>query len=193
MAGNSETETKSVMKINVTNEQREAIRQFFGHFDWTLEEITDSDVPENNDVGNNNDNANTDTDREENSDPVTQHDDDDTQDGAVGHIPDDVCAHCFCNPCVTGNPQAWLGNGQNPHPRNSGIRKKIYKKKLMSDRNAFNCPQYLRKKARMLARDQIDDSVVTVSREIMPDCVLSVVRNLYPNPPSQPYMGHKWL
>jgi hypothetical protein len=41
---------------------------------------------------------------------------------------------------VTGNPQAWLGNGQNPHPRNSGIRKRIYRKfwKLMNDRNAMN-------------------------------------------------------
>jgi hypothetical protein len=27
----------------------------------------------------------------------------------------------------------------------------------------------------------------------MPDCVLSVVRGFYPNPPSQPCMGHKWL
>jgi hypothetical protein len=39
----------------------------------------------------------------------------------------------------------------------------------------------------------VDEYVVTVAREIMPDCVLSVVRGLYPNPPSQPYMGHKWL
>jgi hypothetical protein len=49
------------------------------------------------------------------------------------------------------------------------------------------------KKSWMLARDQVDEYVVTVAREIMPDCVLSVVRGLYPNPPSQPYMGHKWL
>jgi hypothetical protein len=42
----------------------------------------------------------------------------------------------------------------------------------------------------MLARDKVDEYVVTVAREIMPDCVLSVVRGLYPNPPSQPYMGH---
>jgi hypothetical protein len=25
----------------------------------------------------------------------------------VGQIPDNVCVHCFCDPCVTGNPQAW--------------------------------------------------------------------------------------
>ncbi|KAK3097458.1 hypothetical protein FSP39_009798 [Pinctada imbricata] len=27
-------------------------------------------------------------------------------------------------------------------------------------------------------------------REIMPECVLDVVRDLYPNPPGRPYMGH---
>ena len=64
----------------------------------------------------------------------------------------------------------------------------------MNDRNAFSCPHYIQKKSRMLARDQVDEYVImTVAREIMPDCVLSVVRGIYPNPPSQPCMGHKWL
>ena len=63
----------------------------------------------------------------------------------------------------------------------------------MNDRNAFNCPYYLRKKLRMLARDQVDEYVVTIARDIMPDCALCVVRGIYTNPPSQPYMGHIWL
>jgi hypothetical protein len=52
------------------------------------------------------------TEREGNNDPVSGSVDDDIQSGAVGQIPDNVCVHCFCDPCVTGNPQAWLGNGQ---------------------------------------------------------------------------------
>lgn len=167
----------------------------FGHYDWKLEELNDGNNTENNSSENNNQNTSNATEREGNNDPVSGSVDDDIQSGAVGQIPDNVCVHCFCDPCVTGNPQAWLGNGQNPHPRNSGIRKRIYKKfwKLMNDRNAFSCPHYIQKKSRMLARDEVDEYVVTVAREIMPDCVLSVVRGLYPNPPSQPYMGHKWL
>jgi len=193
MAENSEP--KSVLKINVTNEQRDVIRALFGHYDWKLEELNDGNNTENNSSENNNKNTSNATEREGNNDPVSGSVVDDIQSGAVGQIPDNVCVHCFCDPCVTGNPQAWLGNGQNPHPRNSGIRKRIYKKfwKLMNDRNAFSCPHYIQKKSRMLARDQVDEYVVTVAREIMPDCVLSVVRGLYPNPPSQPYMGHKWL
>ena len=29
-------------------------------------------------------------------------------------------------------------------------------------------------------------------REIMPECVLKFVRNLYPSPPQYTNMGHKW-
>ena len=189
-------EPKSMLKINVTNEQRDVIRARFGHYDWKLEESNDGNNTENNSSENNNQNTSNETERGGNNDPVSGSVDDDIQSGAVGQIPDNVCAHCFCGPCVTGNPQAWLGNGQNSHPRNSGIRKKIYKKfwKLMNDRNAFSCPHYIQKKSWMLARDQVDEYVImTVAREIIPDCVLSVVRGFYPNPPSQPGMGHKWL
>ena len=189
------SEQKSVLKINVTNEQRDVIRALFGHYDWKLEELNDGNNTEYNSVENNNQNTSNATEREGNNDTVSGSVDNDIQSGAVGQIPDNVCVHCFCDPCVTINPQAWLGNGQNPHPRNSEIRKRIYKKfwKLMNDRNAFSCPHYIQKKSRMLARVQVDEYVVTVAREIMPDCVLSVVRGLYPNPSPQPYMGHKWL
>jgi hypothetical protein len=37
MAENSEP--KSVLKINVTNEQRDVIRALFGHYDWKLDKI----------------------------------------------------------------------------------------------------------------------------------------------------------
>ena len=37
------------------------------------------------------------------------------------------CGFCHCAPCVTTYRQSWLGKGQAPSTRNSGIRKKLYK------------------------------------------------------------------
>ena len=53
----------------------------------------------------------------------------------------------------------------------------------------------------MFARTEDDNDVsgasysetaVHVLREIIPECVLNLVRGLYPNPPDTPYLGHKW-
>ena len=38
------------------------------------------------------------------------------------------CEFCFCVPCVTTSCQTCLGTGQSAHRRNSGIRKKMYKR-----------------------------------------------------------------
>ena len=114
----------------MTNEQRDVIRALFGHYDWTLEELNDGNNTNNNSSENNHQNTSNAAERGGNNDPVSGSVDDDIQSGAVGQIPENVSEHCFCDPCVAGNPQAWLGNGQNPHPKNSGIRKRIYKKFL---------------------------------------------------------------
>lgn len=103
------------------------------------------------------------------------------------------CMYCFCHPCVTTNRQIWLGNGSPPHARNSAIRKTKYKKfwTMMSVRCAWNHPRYIAKKAEKLNQGDSENIVWTL-RELMPECVLSLVRNLYPNPSGRPYMGHKW-
>ena len=100
----------------------------------------------------------------------------------------------FCSPCVTDVRQQWFWNGQKAHCRHSGIRKRLYRKywSMMNTRGAWRHPLYLRKRADMMLRDHVDDSVVKVQRDIMPDCVLQLVRNLYPNPHGIPYLGHKW-
>ena len=59
-------------------------------------------------------------------------------------------------------------------------------------RNSWRHPAYLQKKSAVMERDRVDESVVEVLREIMPDCALSLVRELYPNPVGVPYLGHKW-
>ena len=99
------------------------------------------------------------------------------------------CQFCFCVPCVTTSRQSWLEMGQSAHRRNSGIRKKMYRKFWsMLERH----PAYLHKKSAVMECDGVDESVVEVLREIMLDCVLSLVRELYPNPVGVPYLGHKW-
>jgi hypothetical protein len=95
-----------VLKINVTNEQRDVIRARFGHYDWKLEELNDGNNTENNSSENNNQNTSNETERGGNNDLVSGSVDDDIQSGAVGQIPDNTCVNCFCDPCVTGNPQA---------------------------------------------------------------------------------------
>lgn len=104
-----------------------------------------------------------------------------------------ICQHCFLSPCVTVYPQSWLGHGAGPHMRNAPLRKKKYKLfwKVISERGGWLHPRYVAKKQRVLHRTR-DDSIVWTPREIMPDCVLNLVRGLHPNLPGQPYMGHKW-
>lgn len=111
------------------------------------------------------------------------------------------CIYCYCTPCVTTYPQRWLGPGQRPKPGNNSIRKKIYKEfwKLIDTYGAWNDPRYLTKKDAKLAEDEREQDVWIAMRrgdrhvrEIMPDCVLKITRNLYPNPSGIPYMGHRW-
>ena len=101
------------------------------------------------------------------------------------------CQFCFCIPCVTTIHHLWLGGPARPHARNAQLRKAKYKRfwKMMDDIGAWRHPRYLRKKQRLL---QTDEETVVTDREVMPDCILNVVRSAYPNPPGQSYMGHKW-
>ena len=105
------------------------------------------------------------------------------------------CELCFCTPCVTTNRQSWLGNGSRPHIRNSALRKSKYRKfwTMLSGMAAWHHPRYIEKKTRMLQTQNARDlGEIYTLREIMPDCVLRLVRRLYPNIPGHPYMGHRW-
>ena len=63
---------------------------------------------------------------------------------------------------------------------------------MMNMRGAWRHPLDVRKKETVMCRDHTDGTFVHVLREIMPECVLKLVRGLYPNPPDTPYLGHKW-
>jgi hypothetical protein len=112
---------------------------------------------------------------------------------------DGECPHCFCLPCITTYQQAWLGNGQQPRAGNNIIRKKMYRNfwKMLDRRGAWIDPRYLQKEQTLFQQayqSDSDESFVTVNsvRRVMPECVLIMVRQLYPNPEKIPYMGHKW-
>lgn len=61
---------------------------------------------------------------------------------------------------------------------------------MMHYKSAWKKKRYLRKKALMMHRLEVDQTVVVQHREVMPDCVLNLVRGLYPNLPNVPYVGH---
>ena len=147
-----------------------------------------SDSNDNGDNHRDNNDGNGDDDDDDDDDG-----DDDGSDGESDNSADfDGCRECLCNPCVTSHRQAWLGNAVAPHNRNADLRKKRYKHfwQMLDRRQAWIHPSYLRKKAQLLNRQ--DDTIVYTVREIMPRCVVDLVRSLFPNPPGRPYMGHKW-
>ncbi|CAC5375816.1 ERN1 [Mytilus coruscus] len=183
---------QNILSLAVTEEQKLAIQAFFSHNDWDFNEIASSSTSSNFHLEDNTENNVIATDGIEHPGQSGS----DQQSASAGHdINDkDMCQDCFCSPCVTQNRESWLGVGQRAHVRNSGIRKLKYKLfwRMMQDRGAWSIPQYLRKKCRLLNRDRVDETVVIVRREVIPDCVLKLVRELYPNPKSKPYMGHRW-
>ena len=107
----------------------------------------------------------------------------------------DRCPHCFCQPCVTdetNRQQWWPQESRNPNDCNSIPRKDCYRRfwAMMSHRGVWEIEDYVRKKELAL-QDQDEENVIW-QRDIMPDCVLKLVRSWFPNLPKTPYMGHKW-
>jgi hypothetical protein len=89
----------------------------------------------------------------------------------------------------------WQGSKSNSYT-NHLIRRKKYKMfwKMIDDRGLWRDDRYQRKKQELFQRcdDPVNKFVIWTSRQVMPDCVLTFIRNLYPNPDGVQYMGHKW-
>jgi hypothetical protein len=102
----------------------------------------------------------------------------------------DGCPHCFQTICITARPKDWLGQGQAACDDNSALRRVIYNHywKMIDNLGEWRNPRYLEHKKQVGGGEW----VVVHRREIMPLCVLTEVRHMYPNPPSVPYMGHMW-
>ena len=215
MAENSD---KREIKLKITKEQFWAIYHFFNFNDWDLQEAAvysewgfDEDqnirpaagtvTTDNSGDGNDDDqnalknhqqdnfhgNGRDDRDGYNNNNNNDNHDNSQQQQ-------EQICQHCFLSPCITMYRQSWLGYGAAPHERNVPLRKKKYKLfwKVISEHGGWLQPKYVEKKQQLLHRT-MDDSIVWTTREVMPGCVLNLVRGLYPNLSGQLYMGHKWL
>ena len=123
---------------------------------------------------------------ETNSDVAAQHQETETADDGLASASSDqpttrsnnVCPYCFMETCVATMPSDWLGPGQPACDANSGVRKTMYKRywQLIDNLGGWNLHLYLAKK-------QLRGDVGLVhKRQIMPECVVEKVRQLYPNP-----------
>ena len=204
-------ENTKFFTFKLNNLQFETIRNLFNHCDWNFEEcligkksfdaVSSNDqlyefdqqsgpLPSTSGAHDTSDNNNNDdNDGDGGDDSGGESDDSSNSQGA--------CSFCFLSPCVTTHRQLWLPDQPaHPHPRNSELRKQRYRKfwKLVDMNGGWRHHKYISKKRRLLGLD--DSATVWVGvgsvREVMPQCILDLVRGIYPNPPGQPYMGHKW-
>ncbi|OWF40980.1 hypothetical protein KP79_PYT16008 [Mizuhopecten yessoensis] len=107
------------------------------------------------------------------------------------------CHHCFSQPCVTGETYRqlwWETENKQQHARNHHCRKEVYKKfwVMLSHRQVWKYARYLQRKKQALEKYSHTRKLVWHKRDIMPNCVIQLVRRWYPNPDGVPYMGHLW-
>ncbi|CAH1238874.1 Hypp5654 [Branchiostoma lanceolatum] len=114
------------------------------------------------------------------------------------------CPRCLCKPCVTTPEPLWLGQ-QPACEENAALRKVKYKTFWATMVNMMPSPwyddRYLRRKDQKLAEDIALEPAARrlviagggTVREIMPKCVLKLVRGRFPNPRGKAYLGHKWV
>lgn len=187
--------------IDVSAEQLDTINHLFGHYGWDFMEIHRSDtrqpvsrsVTDDDSVVRNDASSQTDSDTETNN-----HDDDNILHyNILQNQDEEECKYCLCKPCITNerNRQLWWEDESiTPNRRNSGLRKEKYQRfwTMMFHRDAWKDPRYVAAKAVALQSDRRQRQFEWHRRDIMPKCVLSLVRGWFPNPPGVPYMGHLW-
>ena len=178
-------ETVKYFTLKLNYLQFETVRNLFNHLGWDFEDCV---VGPNKSFETNvtNENLQENAIGEPRNEPTSgSHDesgDDDGGDDDGDNFGNNVdqngeCEHYFLTPCVTENKQLWLAR---PHIRNSELRKAKYKQfwKMMDREGAWKLQKYIQKKSRLLG----DNVCVWTLREIMPLCVVNLVRSLYPNP-----------
>ena len=183
---NADGDVINEYKLLLSANQIEAVKQLFEKNDWDLK-ISDSSLDitaVNNDIC---------TDKSKRKDMKR-----------LGEIfnqetneDEDKCVFCLCSPCVTDerNRQSWWpAEISEPSLQNSRQRKNCYQRfwGMLANFGVWQCEQYLEKKRTSLSNIRTNPDYIILKREIMPECVLKFVRNLFPNPKGYPYMGHKW-
>ena len=107
---------------------------------------------------------------------------------------DTDCPTCFLTPCIAERhvDLPYLqGGGQAPCMHNIGIRHHLYKSywKLIDNSGGWRDSRYLAKKSK-----ELNDCALAVGsrREIMPICIVTKLRKMFPNPENVCYVGHEW-
>lgn len=182
MEGNQQmSEEMSILAIEVSETQRETIRQLFAHNDWEFnkvpieENITNSQASE---------------DTEESDPHFEEYVINQNQEA-------EECQHCLCRPGITleTNRQLWwLVECEHPNRSNSHRRKDKYKRfwTMLFHRNVWRDPRHLDRKRRALQRDPHHRQYIYHRRDIMPKCVVDLVRTWLPNLNDQPYLKNMW-
>ena len=181
MSGGARNEGNiSQWNLLVTDEQRSAIEQLFQIFGWDIVEATEVIS-------------------EESETPCTYNDV-----VVSSSIEDNECSYCLTKPCITHERFRqlwWLHDSKPPHSTNSRSRKDIYRRfwTMLDHRGVWGSQQYIERKAQALAAQSPELAWSGPKgnghpRDLMPECVVKLVRGWLwlPNPPGQPYMGHKW-
>ncbi|CAG2249384.1 unnamed protein product [Mytilus edulis] len=176
----SVNQEKSILALEVTEEQKEVIYNLFCHNNWDYTEI---EIKEN---------------KEENKETNEAGDSEDFEEFLIEQNENfDECPYCLCKPCITheNNRQMWWESEvQMAHTRNSSLRKTDYKYfwTNLFHRRVWQDPRYLERKRAALRQDPRRRNYIYHRRDLMPKCVIQLVRSWLPNLPNVPYMGHMW-
>ncbi len=110
----------------------------------------------------------------------------------------DECPHCLCQPCVLcdENVQLWWPKAFTPpHPDNDQYRYALYRRfwTMLYRRGVFCDERYIERKERALDKQRKRQGKFIVSRrDLMPLCVVTQVRNWFPNTDNVNYKNHCW-
>jgi hypothetical protein len=180
---------KNKVTMELNSHQLETIKSLFGHYNWDINIEAESFVSENG--GNTQDKC-----------TQTESMETETEDENPGFVIEqdqsqNECPYCFCKPCITNEQNSqlwWHANTEEPHLRNSGLRKEHYKRfwTMLLHRGVWNDDRYIVMKVDAMSRDPRRQRYDWHKRDIMPKCVVSLVRHWFPNPGGFPYMGHMW-
>lgn len=205
--------TKSLKLLNVTDEQIEAIQIFINMNEWDKEisVVVENEQHQHcdNNITASNSSQTTSNDShivdavpcETSSEGNSYATDGRTRHDLLKDESQPVCDQCYLQPCVTYYKQGWLVNPKPPQAKNRVTRRRMYGKfwSVMDYRGGWQDYRYIaKKKTELELVGYLNTSTVwqtalgSVRRDIMPDCVLTYVRGLYPNPPGVPYVAHKW-
>ncbi|CAC5410207.1 unnamed protein product [Mytilus coruscus] len=182
--------------MELSDLQLETIKNLFGHNDWEIKILDDSAVT--NEKGWNAQNPQMTTEQSTQTNNNEEDEDDDQPGFVIQQDPSQVeCRYCFCKPCITDeqNRQMWWhGQSEVSHQRNSSLRKEHYKRfwTMLLHRGAWNDDRYIVMKSDAMTRDHRTQRFDWHKRDIMPKCVVTLVRCWFPNPGGFTYMGHMW-